>query len=126
MQIFHVEFGSAVREGEAEVAGLMGRGELRANQRCLEAGRVEVRRRVLVVIDCGLTVAGHDGEELRLAVRQDGEREVLDLIVQRVFAHGIHPHHAVGQIRGGPRGFEQDADVADGGVDFVHRVLRAK
>jgi len=74
---------------------------------------------MLVVVGERYTVAGHDGEEVGSAMGKDGQREVVDLIVERVLAHGIDTHHAVGQVGGRARGFKQDAYVTDGSVDFV-------
>ncbi len=43
----------------------------------------------------------------------------MDAVFERIVAHGVDAHHAVGQIDGGPRGHEEDADIADGGIDIV-------
>ena len=79
---------------------------------------------MLRVIDRGLAAARHHRKQLRLPMRQNREREVLDLVIQRILAHGIHPHHAVWQIRRGPRRLQQDADIADGRIHLIHRPLR--
>ncbi len=43
----------------------------------------------------------------------------MDAVFEGVVAHGVDAHHAVGQIDGGPRGNEQNADIADGGIDVI-------
>ena len=114
----------AARKAEAEVASLVAWRKLGPNHRFIEPRRVEVRRCMLRVIHRGLVAARHHGKQLRLPMRQNREGEVLDLVIQRILAHGIHPHHAVWQIRRGPRRLQQDADIADGRIYLINRPLR--
>ncbi len=54
----------------------------------------------------------------------------MDLVVQLVLSHGIHAHHAVGQVDRGPGRLQQEALSADGGINpfdlRLHRTVETK
>ena len=53
-------------------------------------------------------------------MRTDRKRKRSDLIVHCVGTNRIKPNHAVGQVDCGPRRHQQDAYIANSGVDILH------
>jgi hypothetical protein len=49
-----------------------------------------------------------------------GKRKGRNPIIQGIRANWVHPHHAVGQKHGRARGFEENTNIANGGIDKLH------
>ena len=110
----------AIRKTETKGTAAFGRRELGLDQRVVKTGRVEIGRRLFLIVGCGLARPRHDAEQLLHAMRVDGQRKPLDLIIQRVSPAWVHSHHAVRQVHGGPRRLQQNAHISNRRIDILN------